>query len=64
MTIGWPRPHSPSSMNDGLDQATEKNQSGDGRCAPVRRSLTIPVAGLNSQTKIMHEATIGTIEGM
>ena len=26
--MGWPRPHSPSRMNVGLDQVTEKNHAG------------------------------------
>ena len=51
-------------MNEGFDQAIEKNQFGPGRWAPVSSEFTIPDAGLNIQTNIRHDATVGTIEGM
>jgi hypothetical protein len=51
-------------MKEGFDQATEKNQSGEGRCTSESNEFIIPFVGLNIQTKIMHDATRGTIDGI
>ncbi len=51
-------------MKEGLDQATEKNQSGEGRWTSESSEFIIPFVGLKIHTKTMHDATRGTIDGI
>ena len=62
--MGWPSPHSPRRTKDGFDQAIEKNHAGPWMWTFESSELTMPNDGWKIQTKIMDEATTGTIDGM